>query len=412
MNSRLRTLADSYLDAYRGLPREVWLLSLVLLINRCGTMVLPFWTLYCISERGFTETQVGTLLAIYGVGSVVGAFVGGWLTTRIGALRVQWLSLFLTGTGFLVLLLVQTWQQIAIAFIVLSIVSEAIRPASSTATANLCDPVQHPRAMALNRLAVNLGMSVGPVLGGFLAGRSFALLFWCDALTCFAAGIGFLLIFGFGDETRSINSQQRSNVLRPWRDRQFACFGFFNFLLAIVFFQLMGTYVLYFDQVYGLQKFQIGLLMSINTVSIVLLEMVLVRQVERFHILRVVAVGFLFSGLGFCVLPWGRGMLWAAFSVALWTIGEMLSMPLAAAFSAGRSGPEERGNYMGAFSMSYAAAFVVAPIVGMWAYSIQPNYVWYGGLVLTLIATGGTWWLSYRDDPLTATTGSPERAAA
>lgn len=397
MFQRLRNLVVSFIDAYRGLPRGVWLLCAVLLVNRCGTMVLPFWTLYCKSDREFSELQVGSLLAIYGLGSVIGSVLGGWLTTRIGAMRVQWMSLFLTGTGFLLLKQFETYAQIAGAFFALSVVAESIRPASATAVANLCPKKLHPRAMALNRLAINLGMSLGPALGGFLADRSFQLLFMCDGISCILSGVLFVSMFGFGDSIAPAD-RPRAKLLRPWADREFALFGLCNFLLAIVFFQLLGTYVLYLDEVYGLEKSQIGLLMAINTISIVIFEMVLVRRVERYPALRVIAIGFFFSGVGFCILPYGAGMKWAALSVAIWTLGEMLSMPIAAAYSAGRAGPEERGNFMGAYSMTYSAASVVAPIVGMWLYSFDPNYVWYAGFALTAIVTVGTWTLGSRSE--------------
>lgn len=263
--------------------------------------------------------------------------------------------------------------------------------------------------MALNRLAVNLGMSIGPAVGGFLATRSFYLLFWCDGLTCIAAGLAFLGLFGARDRKRPGN-RPRANLMRPWRDRHFACFGCCNFLLAVVFFQFLGTYVLYLQECYGLREFEIGLLMSINTVIIVIFEMILVRRVEHRNTLRVVAVGFLFSGVGFCILPFGTGLKWAVFSILIWTFGEMLSMPLGAAFAAGRVDEAERGSYMGAYSMTYAAAFVVAPVVGMWAYSIDPNLVWYGGFVVTFVSVAGTWWLSHQVDPETDTFAAARQA--
>ena len=406
MPNQLRRLVNEYLEAFRGLPRNVWLLSLTLLVNRSGTMVLPFWAIYCKSERGFSDSEVGQLLAIYGIGSLIGGFLGGWLTTRIGSYRVQSISLFASGFGFIVLLQSTTFLEIAVALVGLSTISDAIRPAIGTATANACRKEQHPRAMALNRLAVNLGMSIGPAFGGFLAGRSFNLLFWCDAITCFVAGIGVLTIFGFRGDDVPVDSvdpdsdtpdkKTHPSAFLPWKDVPFAIFGFLNFVLAVVFFQLLGTYVLYFDEIYGLKEYQIGLVLAINTITIVLLEMVLVHAVRGYAVLRVIAIGFLFSGVGLCILPFGSGIAWAAFSVVLWTIGEMLSMPLAAAFTASRARPNERGVYMGAYSMTYSAAFVIAPVLGMWAYSINPNYVWYGGLLLTSIATAGTWWLSDR----------------
>ena len=401
MKSWFRALLTSYADAFEGLPRDVWWLSLVLFINRCGTMVLPFWALYCKSERGFSGAQIGWLLSLYGVGSLLGALLGGWLTNRLGALRVHWISLFLSGIGFLVLLKLTSFVAIAVCFLILSIVAEMLRPASTTASANLCPPEQHPRAMALNRLALNLGMSVAPALGGFLAERSFAWLFWFDGVTCIVAGIVFLLCFGTRANVVPMDQSapapsSRASLWAPWLNWRFAWFAVCNFLLALVFFQLFSTYVLYLDEIYQLAKFQIGLLMAINTIMIVIIEMLLIRRVESLNILRVIGVGFLFSGVGFCILPFGVqiGMAWAAFSVVLWTIGEMLSMPMGAAFSAQQATPVERGSYMGAYSMTYAAALILAPMLGMWAYNVHPDLVWYGGFVLTGLACAGTWTLA------------------
>ena len=401
MKSWFRPLLASYADAFEGLPRDVWWLSLVLFINRVGTMVLPFWALYCKTVRGFSGAQIGWLLSLYGVGSLLGAILGGWLTNRCGALRVHWISLFLSGIGFLVLLQLTGFVEIAVCFLMLSIVAEMLRPASTTASANLCLPEQHPRAMALNRLALNLGMSVAPALGGFLAERNFAWLFWFDGVTCILAGVVFLLCFGTRANIVAVEPSapvkpSGAGLLAPWLNWRFVWFGACNFVLALVFFQLFSTYVLYLDEVYHLAKFQIGLLMAINTVMIVILEMLLIRRIESLDMLRVIGVGFLFSGVGFCILPFGVhiGIAWAAFSVVLWTIGEMLSMPMGAAFSAQQATPAQRGSYMGAYSMTYAAALIVAPVLGMWAYSIHPNLVWYGGLVLTGLACAGTWSLA------------------
>ena len=169
-------LFRSYLDAFRGLPQAIWLVSLILLINRSGTMVLPFLALYCTKERSLTPSDAGILLAVYGVGGIVGSYFGGAWSNRFGPMRVQAGSLALTALGFVMLMFAETWSAMVGSLLFLSVSAESCRPASAAATAALCPPERHSRAFALNRLAINLGMTLGPALGGFLAEHDFQLL--------------------------------------------------------------------------------------------------------------------------------------------------------------------------------------------------------------------------------------------
>lgn len=394
----IRSLGRQYVSAFEGLPRSVWLISFVLLVNRSGTMVLPFWALYCTSERGLSVSQAGELLAIYGLGGVAGSLLGGWLTTRVGSIRVQWLSLILTAVGFTMLGSMRTRLTMAIAIAFLSIVAEAIRPAVATATADFSPDGMRPRAMALNRLAINLGMTIGPALGGFLAFYSFELLFLCDAITCAVAAV---VIFVFFRRGRNVHHHKEvesdsSNGRRPWLDREFLLFLGIIFLSAIVFFQLIGTYMVYLRDAYGLDEWQIGLVLATNTIIIVLVEMVLVHRLENHNRLRVVAWGCLFVGLAFGVLPFGSGMAWAIFSMMIWTVGEMLSAPMSAAYVSLRADPRQRGNYLGIYTMTFSAASVVAPILGTRLYEVNPNLVWFGGLAVSVGCFLSMIALSYR----------------
>jgi predicted MFS family arabinose efflux permease len=94
-----RVLAATYRDAFAGLSRPVWLISAATLVNRSGTMVLPFLTLFLTSERGFTATEAGQTLALYGIGGIAGSYLGGWLSDLWPPRRVMEVSLLLTGLG-------------------------------------------------------------------------------------------------------------------------------------------------------------------------------------------------------------------------------------------------------------------------------------------------------------------------
>ena len=191
----LHAFLTRYRAAYAGLPREVWLLSLVLFVNRAGTMVMPFLTLYLTSQRGMSEAAAGRMLSLYGVGGICGAYLGGRLCERIGAMRLQTIGLFLAAPCYFLVGQWQSWPGIAASILALSVLNEAIRPANATALTKLTTAANRTRAFSLQRLAANLGFSFGPAIGGFLAEFDFQLLFIVDALSTFFAAAALFCFF-------------------------------------------------------------------------------------------------------------------------------------------------------------------------------------------------------------------------
>ena len=392
-------LFRSYLDAFRGLPQTVWLVSFILLINRSGTMVLPFWALYCTQERSLEPSQAGMLLAIYGVGGIVGSYLGGVWSNRFGPMRILASSLALTAIGFVLLMFAESWSGMVGSLLFLSVSAESCRPASASATAALCPPERHSRAFALNRLAINLGMTLGPTIGGFLAERDFQLLFAVDAVTCLAAAmLATALAFKKSMKiTVAEETETSAKAHGPWRDAPFLISTGLLFFVALAFFQLLGTYTLFLRDHYGMKESAIGLVFAVNTIVIVFTEMWLIQSVERLNKLKVMAWGALLSCLGFGLIPFGATFPFAVFSVLVWTLGEMLSAPVATAYVSGRATDANRGTYLGIYTMTFAAAFVVAPILGTWIYERNPSLVWHGCTAIGVATFVGYWLLAKCD---------------
>ena len=375
------TIANTYREAFTGLSRPVWLLSFTTLVNRAGTMVLPFLALYLTSERGFTTSEAGQALAVYGLGGVAASYVGGWLCDRIDPHLVMKASLVLTGVGFLTLGHLQGRLAIFSLILVLSFVGEIFRPANMAALAAASDPGERARSFALMRLAVNVGMTLGPTVGGFLALYDYGWLFIADGVTCIlAAGV---LQIAFPATAKPAAPAEpaaaRAGMARsPWRDGPMMVVFGLMFLLNLVTFQLTSTFVLALRDLYAFSEARIGITMAVNTVVIVLFEMVLVHSLSRRDPLKVSGVGaFLFcAGLG--LLPFGSGTAFVVFTVLVWTTGEMLVFPIVSSAIADRAPEETRGSYMGMLNLSFAAAFVAAPLIGTWVYeNLGPETLWY-----------------------------------
>jgi predicted MFS family arabinose efflux permease len=393
----LRAIARNYRDAFSGLPRPVWLLAAASLVNRSGTMVLPFLALFLTKERGFTTTGAGQVLACYGVGGVAGSYLGGWLCDRLDTRRVMGGSLLATGAGFLLLGQLTARWAIFVTIFFLSLVAESFRPANSAAIAAASPPEARTKAFALYRLAINLGMTLGPAAGGFLAARDYAWLFWADGGTCILAA-GLLWVF-FRHDIRAIDADEMRAAVAaersPWRDRPFMALAFLMFLLAMATFQVVSTFPLTLRDFLRFSEARIGLALAINTLIIVLFEMVLVHRLGARDPLKVVAVGSLLFCAGLGLLPFGTGFAWVAFTVAVWTVGEMLTFPVLSGVAANRAGEANRGRYMGIFTLSFEGAFVIAPLAGTWLYQrLGPRALWSACGLLGCVLLTGFWLLS------------------
>lgn len=389
----LRAVAAAYREAFSGLSRSVWLLSLATLVNRSGTMVLPFLALYLTEKRGFTTTQVGQVLALYGLGAVAASYVGGRLCDRFDPRRVMKWSLALTGTLFLTLGHLQARPAIYAATVVLSFVGEVFRPANLAALTAASDAGERARSFALMRLAVNIGMTLGPTAGGFLALIDYGWLFVADGGTCLLAAGLLHLVFPRSviyAAPRSAREGKTSPVRSPWRDSRLLVILGLMFLLNTVTFQIVGTFPLTLRDLYGMSEAQIGLALAVNTLIIVLFEMVLVHSLSGRDPLKVSGVGgFLFCA-GLALLPLGSGFGFVVFTVVIWTVGEMLVFPIVTSAVAEQAPEESRGATLGMLQLAFSAAFVIAPLVGTWIYQdYGPRRLWYGCGIVGVVVWAG-----------------------
>jgi MFS family permease len=376
----MRDVLKHYRAAYSGIPRKIWLICLVILVNRSGHMVLFFIVLYLTKELAFSVTLAGELISLYGLGALAGAYLGGFFSDKIGPLRIQKMSLILNGIGLILLNYVHSAFIIGTLLFLNGIVGEAFRPASSTALAAHSSPAIRTRVFALSRLAVNLGVAIGPTAGGILALYDYSYLFWVDGLTCLMAA-GVLFYYFPGTRRFSEKREQDTTVksLSPVRDYAFLFLLLILLMISMAFFQLYNTWPLYINQVYHLAENMIGYLFGLNALFIIAFEMPLIHRLEKINPLRIMAPGSLFIFAGFALLPFGNSFPYAVLTVVVWTIGEMLVFPLTIAFIANRASDSVRGQYMGMYTLTFSLSFVIAPKLGTYLYEKwSPEHLWFG----------------------------------
>ncbi|HEV8699672.1 MAG TPA: MFS transporter [Candidatus Polarisedimenticolia bacterium] len=363
----------------RGLPRTVWILSATTLVNRLGTMALPFMALYLTRSRGFSGAEAGLVLTVYGLAALLAGPLSGRLCDRVGAVRVAQAALLLSGATVMALPFARTLGAILAITVLWALTNESFRPANLTLFSSFVEPERRKAAFALARLAVNLGMSVGPAAGGFLASVSFPVLFYVDGASSLAAGVVLVLSArylaagnpapagsgGGRDRSRGPSSGSDLGGPRAWTDRHLLYFLVALLPILVVFFQHEASMPLFLVGHLSMKESSYGLLFTLNTALIILLEVPLNLRTAHWTHRRTLALGAFLVGAGFGAMALCSGPLGVALTVVIWTFGEMMLLPGSSAYVADIAPPERRGSYMGLYTMSFSAAFTIGPGLGV-----------------------------------------------
>lgn len=400
----MNRLFHSYLNSYRGLSRPTWMLATVIFINRTGAMVLPFLGIYMTTVLGFDLKQAGFVLSCFGMGAVVGSISGGWLTDRLGHFKVQTTSLFLAVPVFLLLPYLHTVESLAAGVFTLSCITEIFRPANSVSISHYAKPENITRAFSLNRMALNLGFSIGPALGGFFAAISYHLLFYGNAISSTLAGVVFYFYFHKKEKKRITTEtqiQKKSTGIRgrtPWLDVDFLIFSLLCFVFSMCFFQLMNTLPLYYKEVYQLKDWDIGFLLASNGIIVFALEMIIVSLMERLLTTRrILVIGMLLCSLSFITLLPVHHLSILYLSMFFLSLSEIFAMPFMATVAIQCASSGREGAYMGINSLSFSAAFIFSPIAGTAIASRYGyNTLWEITALVALVTAIGFGWIMKR----------------
>jgi predicted MFS family arabinose efflux permease len=362
----LASIGRIYRNAYSGLSKETWYLSLVMLINRSGTMVVPFLTMYVTLKLHFTLIQAGIVMACFGIGAITGAYLGGRITDKFGFYKLQLGALLSGGILFIVLGYIQQYIPLCIGTFCLSLCNESFRPANSTAIAYYSSPENRTRSYSLNRLAINLGWAAGGALGGFLASIDYQWLFWVDGITNISAAFLMLWILPSAKSIKPKEDRPIEKGRSPYKDGTYMAFIFLTILFAICFMQLFWMQPVFFATDWHLSEGQIGIIMATNGLIIAFLEMVIIFYLEKHkRDLFYIRTGVLMIGLGNIVVNiFTPGFPTAILSIIFITFGEIFSMPFMNSFWLSRTTSANRGSYAALYTMAWSAAQVIAPTFG------------------------------------------------
>jgi MFS family permease len=385
-------------NPWRGLgalPRKIWIHFAATLVNRMGTMAIPFLVLYLTKDIGFTAEHAGLVLSLYGAGSLVVSPFLGRLADRVGHVRMMKVSLTSSGLVMLAYPLAHSPGAIAAVTLALAVTAEGFRPASLSVLTDIAPPEQRKAAFAVNRLAINLGMSVGPAVGGYLAEISFPAIFRVNGTTSLLAYV-VLALTGFKVAEHALTAGREGAPApgsaprsRPaYKDAQLLAFLAASVPLAAVFFQHEGALPLDVVRDLGLPASFFGWMFTINTVLIVFFEVQLNLKTAHWPHRKSLFMGGLFIAVGFGSMAFCRTGPAIAMTVVVWTIGEMILLPTMSNVVAELAPHDRRGEYMGLYSMSWSIAFAIGPWLGTFALDRFGRVaLWGGAFVVAAMAS-------------------------
>jgi predicted MFS family arabinose efflux permease len=390
----LQQIFNTYKNSFSGLSKETWLLSCVILLNRCGYMAVPFMGLYITQSLNRPESDAGIVISLFGVGAIAGVAAGGKLTDMFGFRPVQILSSIIGGVLFLFFSQIDNFTMLCIMSVLISFFYDAFRPANFTAIAAYAAPGKETRSYSLNRLATNIGFSFGITIGGLIASINYKLLFIVDGVVSILVGIAILLLLPVikGFRKAAIEKAKDIVVRKPWQDSVFIKFVLLTTVFATCFFLMFRVVPVFYKQQWHIDEAVIGLILGVNGAMIALLEMILVSKIEnkrspKFYIVTgvlIVSVSF-----AFLMIPKSLPIILALLSIIGFTFGEMFSMPFINTFVIKRSNEFNRGQYAAGFSIAWSIA-QITPVAGFYfAEKLGYNSLWITSAVMLLFCAYG-----------------------
>jgi MFS family permease len=380
----------------RALPRAAWILFFGMFLNKFGAFVVPFLALY-LTRSGYTLADAGLAIGAYGLGNFVASLLGGHLADTMGRRQTILLSLFSGAGAMLWLSQAHTLPMIIALAALLGLVGEIYRPACSALLTDLVPPEQRVTAFAAYRMSFNAGWAFGPATAGFLATKGFFWLFAGDAATSVLFGLVVLLALPKDSPQcqRKSGWSETFGVIR--QDRRFQQAVLASFFVAMVFMQMTSTFGVQVTRL-GFSAGTYGALISMNGALVVLCELPLTTLTRRFPVRRVLAVGYLLVGFGFALNAFAHTVPALAACVIIFTVGEMVAMPVSSAYVSNLAPAHLRGRYLGFSGLNWALALIIAPGLGMKLLDWNATLLWLGcgalgvmgAVIITMNPTVGT----------------------
>lgn len=386
---------------YREYPKQFWVIVGSNFIDHVGgALIFPFFALYITSKFNVGMTEVGLLFALFSITDMIGNMVGGALTDFLGRKTMIIMGLIISAMTSLGMGLVNQLEWFYVMGAVSGLFATAAGPAHEAMLIDILPEKKRSEGFGVMRVAMNLSVAIGPAIGGFLASRSYLILFVADTVTSLITA---LIVYLVVEE--SMPEEKESKVKKGFkdtfigygdvlRDRKFMLFVIISTIATLVYSQMYSTLSVFLRDVHGVPESGYGWLMTLNAGMVVLFQFMITRRISKRPPMLILALGSLLYVIGFGMYGFVDIYLLFMLAMVIITIGEMVIIPVAQAY-VGNAAPEDmRGRYSGVMGFSWMIPWMIGPLLaGLIMDNGDPNWVWYGSAILGMIAALGFLWL-------------------
>jgi MFS family permease len=334
-------------------------------------MVFPFLTVYLTTILGYSLSLAGYMAGAFGAGGLLGSYLGGKLSDQIGPRAVIGSTLTINGIILMYMPFAVSFQFLFFMIFLMGLFGEAYRPAVMSSVGNFVPASQTGRSMSLLRLAISLGMSLAPLLGGFIAvAYGYLWLFWVDGFTCILAGAYLFYSSRKWDKPLTRKPAQNTDDLSsrskpPYRDRNFIYFLFATLLMGLAFIQWFHTVPVFIKEKWGFDERYIGIMMGAHSMIVSLFELPVIDTIEKKAKIKIsVMMGLLITSFSFIPFIFPGNIMLYILAMILFTIGGILYLPFNNAIPVKMSPVDRRGEYMAWYWMIWSVTNIAGPVIG------------------------------------------------
>ena len=382
---------------YREYPSNFWVLIGSAFIDRLGgALIFPFLALYITYKFSVGMTEVGKIFAIFAIASLGGNLLGGALTDKFGRKVMILFGLVMSASSSLLMGFVTELRWFyALAFLV-GLLADSGGPATQAMLADMLPEKQRAEGFGVLRIVANLAVTIGPAVGGLLAGYSYLYLFIIDAITSLiTAAIVFIRLpetrpAPSGDQPEQSLLEGMGGYRKVLKDRLYMAFIFVSILAILVYMQMNTTLSVYLRDFHQVPPQGFGLILSLNAAMVVLFQFWITRRISKYQPMLLMAFGTLFYAVGFALYGFVASYALFLLAMVIITIGEMITSPTAQALAAGFAPEDMRGRYLAVFGLAWLVPTATGPLAaGLIMDNFDPRWVWYLGGLLALASTIG-----------------------
>ncbi len=381
---------------YKGMPKGLYVICFATLINRLGDFVVPFLSLYLTQKIGMSAWATGMIVTISFVIGIPAAMIGGKVSDMYGRKKIYLYAQSISAIALIPCAFTKNASITIVCLLISTFFNGFVRPAFESMIIDMLSNEQRQAGFALKYLSINVGVSVGPIVAGFLFNNFLPMLFIGDAITSFVAVI---LIMIYVKETHVVGEsikveneaekEEKGNIIEVFRKRPYLLLFLLLYMVyCFIYTQNKFSLPMTMNNMYINQGAKLfGYLMSINAITVLILTPFLSAITRKKHQLTNMATAGILYAIGFGMIGFANSFVMMVVSTIIWTIGEILSSISAGVYVANHSPSNYRarlnaiksiGNSLGA-SLSTAVSGVYIQYNGV-------KTIWTFVFIISIIA--------------------------